>query len=138
MKSYKKINFVDSNYDNNISEVILKTRNKEYRGYAKMADEDEPHESCIRGCRIAECRAAIKAFKDDLRIIKIEYNAINEIVQNCLQTKAFDPESPSAKVLFRQLNVVKKKKEWGEKVVEQLEAIIKEASEFEFDDKKED
>lgn len=138
MKSYKKINFVDSNYDNNISEVILKTRNKEYRGYAKMADEDVPHESCIRGCRIAECRAAIKAFKDDLRIIKIEYNAINEVVQNCLQTKAFDPESPSAKVLFRQLNVVKKKKEWGEKVVEQLEAIIKEASEFEFDDKKED
>lgn len=116
MTSFKEVIFTDSSYDKEeaLATVTIKYGNREFVGHAKAAEADKDKANSFSGCRLAELKATKKAIKSSLTEMNKEYNTINEFVNNCLQTKKFDAGSDTAKVMFRQLNILNKKIAKGE------------------------
>lgn len=116
MTSFKEVMFINSFYDKEegLAAVMVKYGNREFTGFAKVAEEDKDKANEFTGCRLAELRATRKAIKSSLTEMNKEYDTVNEFVNNCLQTKKFDAGSPTAKVMFRQLNILNKKIAQGE------------------------
>ena len=124
MTNFKEVIFVYSSYDRKegLATVVVKYGNKLFVGHAKAAEADKDKANSFTGCRLAELRATKRAIKSSLTEMNKEYNTINEFVNNCLQTKKFDASSDTAKVMFRQLNILNKKIANGEKIL----AVIQE------------
>lgn len=121
--------FVDTDYviDNDgykYSTTVMRHMGKYCEGVA-IAAPDEPHPSELFGGRLSEARAMLDGFQYEKNIRKREYKAIENLVKACLCTKDFDKESPSAKVLFHQLNIAKKKYEQAKEKVELTKKGIK-------------
>ena len=83
---------------------VIKHKKKKYYGYAWVHPEDKEKASKYTGCRYAEIRAKIKALKAEYRKEKAACEECRKFVKACSQYKNFDKESPTAKVMFRQLN----------------------------------
>lgn len=90
-----------------------------------IAAPDEPNPSELFGGRLSEARAILHAFQYERDLRGEEYHTINNFIKACSCTKAFDKESPSAKVMFHQLNIAKKKYDDAKKKVKIARKIIK-------------
>lgn len=86
------------------STSVIKYKKKKYYGYAWLHPEDKEKASKYAGCRYAEMRAEIKALKAEHKKEKAACEECRKFVMACSQYKNFDKESPTAKVMFRQLN----------------------------------
>lgn len=84
-----------------LSIVSIEHKGKNYRGEAKLHPEDTWSE--FTGCRFAEERAEIKALKDEYKQKRHDCDECRKFVTAVQQYAKFDPKSPSAKVMFRQL-----------------------------------
>lgn len=88
-------------------EVIDNKYGRKYIGEAYCHPDDEDFQSLITGSTIAEMRAIINtmvAYKNDLRI-KLE--ALSQLYYSMNQSKKFNKESYEAKMLFRQIKLLK-------------------------------
>lgn len=100
-----KITFVNSRTDSEAgwSLVIVKMGNMLFEGSAKRHPED--NWSDFTGCRYAEQRAEIKALKHFRNQKKNECEEIRKYVKSLEGYKDFDKESPTAKAVYKQLNI---------------------------------
>lgn len=92
------------NEDTGKSTSVIKYKKNKYYGYARLHPEDKEKTSKFTGCRYAEMRAEIKALKAEHKREKLACEECRKFVTACSQYKNFDKESPTAKVMFRQLN----------------------------------
>lgn len=84
------------------SVAFVSHRGKYFTGVAWCHPDDNWSE--FTGCRIAETRAQIKALKEEHRIAKEKCEECRKFVVAVQQYKNFNPEDPSARAMFRQLN----------------------------------
>ena len=99
------MNFIDAYYDKEtgISKVIMQHLGRRFLGKAQCHPEEEkPSE--FAGCSYAEKRATIKALKYERKLAKIKSDMAIDFMKSCEAYKDFDKESPTAKVLYKQLN----------------------------------
>ena len=98
--------FIDSFFDKvtGISSVELQHLGKKFVGLAYLHPDDKDKASEFAGCAYAEQRAYIKALKYERARLKEEAEFCRKFVKACSGYKNWDPESPVAKVVYRQLN----------------------------------
>ena len=103
--------FIDSFYFKNkegitVSKVLVKHKGKLFNGMAFLHPDDEAAGvgSELTGCRYAETRARIKALKYELKVERKACEDIRKFVRAIEGYKDFDKDSPTAKVMYRQLN----------------------------------
>ena len=77
---------------------------KLFKGEARVHPEDMDKVSEIVGGRYAETRATIAALKYERKIVKEKCEECRKFVRACEQYKKFDKGSPTARVIYRQLN----------------------------------
>ena len=94
----------DYNKENGHSTVIVQHLGRKFVGEGRFNPEDKSGASEFAGCTYAETRATIKALKYELNIAKNKMREAQDFVKSCECYKDFDPNSPSAKVFYRQLN----------------------------------
>lgn len=124
--------FISSSYDNESGEsvVIIQHLGKKFTGTAKIHPDEYDKRSEYAGCAYADMRATIEAIKYEKELVKTEIANIEKYLKACECYKDFDKESPTAKVLYRQLNKKKKNfkylKNWMVLIKKHLkETIIK-------------
>ena len=109
--------------------AVVKYKKRKYYGYAWIHPEDKEKASKYTGCRYAEIRAEIKALKREYKEEKYLCEECRKFVKACSQYKNFDKESPTAKVMFRQLNQrIKRVNKLADKInqkMQELEIAIK-------------
>ena len=103
--------FINSYFDKTkgTSKVELKHLNRTFIGTAKTLPEDFNHCSEFYGCELAEMKAEMKAYVYELKLAKREYRIVKKLIAACEYNKRFDKESSSAKVVYRQKNIIAKK-----------------------------
>lgn len=128
MTNFKKIVFINADYDENtqLATATIQYGKEQFIGYAKPYGTDADTPNRFRGCRIAELKATKKAIKNTLAKMSEEYGTIHQFMLNCLQTKAFDVNSPTAKVMFRQENVLLNRISKGEYLLSEIQEQIDE------------
>lgn len=96
--------FISSDIDpvTRTSKVTIKMNGKEYTAKSVCALED--NFSKFTGCRFAEIKARIKGMKDLYRKEKRNCEECRKFVNAVSQYAGFDPKSPEARMMFRQLN----------------------------------
>ena len=87
-----------------ISIVTLKYLGEKFVGFAKVHPDDKDNASEFTGCTYAETRAYIKALKHERNKLKEEAEICRKFIKACSCYKNWDPESPTAKAAYRQLN----------------------------------
>ena len=99
--------FRDSFYDteNGLSVTIVQHLGKTFIGEAKLHPDDKDKASKFSGCRLAELRAEAKALKYEYNKAKADSESCRKMMVACTQTKNFDKDSDTAKVLFHQVNI---------------------------------
>lgn len=112
--------FISNEYEEvdnlKVSSTLMKHMGQYFYGDAITAP-DEPNPSELFGGRLSEARAMLHGFQYENMVRYNEFHTIQNLVNACCQTKKFDKESSSAKVLFHQLNIAEKRyKEAREKV----------------------
>ena len=97
---------IESDYDKltGKSFVKIKYKGKYYLGIAKLHPDDVDKASKFAGCRFAEQRAIIKALKDELKQKRAACEECRKFVNAITNYTNFNPETPTAKAMFRQLN----------------------------------
>ena len=98
--------FISSNYDSTKgeSEVVMQHLGEKFTGRAKIHASEKDKESRYAGCYYAELKATIKALKYERKLAKVKADMALDFVKSLECYKNFDKESPSAKVVYRQLN----------------------------------
>ena len=98
--------FIKSYYDPILggSFVQMQHLGKKFDGYANLHSEDKENASEYAGCTLAEFRATVKALKYERKIAKNKSDEALDFVKACEGYAKFDPESDTAKVMYRQLN----------------------------------
>lgn len=84
------------------SDVEVEHKGEKFVGRAYCHPDDIFSE--FTGCRYAEMRAQIKALKAEHRKAKAACEECRKFVVAVTQYKQFNPEDPSSKAMFRQLN----------------------------------
>ena len=93
----------------NTTSVCVEHMGKVFEGVAKVHPDDVDLISDFTGGRYAETRATVKALKYERKIAREKCEECRKLVNACRQYKDFDPTSPTAKAMFRQLNMRIKK-----------------------------
>lgn len=88
--------------DKGLSVVFVEHKGNNYRGEAKLHPDDTWSE--FTGCRFAEERAEIKALKDEYKQKKHDCDECRKFAAAVQQYAKFNPDDPSARAMFRQLN----------------------------------
>jgi hypothetical protein len=98
--------FIKSGFDKDTkrSWVVMQHMGKLFKGEARVHPEDMDKVSEIVGGRYAETRATIAALKYERKIVKEKCEECRKFVRACEQYKKFDKDSPTARVIYRQLN----------------------------------
>lgn len=94
--------FIDYTSDNKTTVVTIEYKGKQYQGISNCHPDDTY--SKFAGGEIAEMRALIKAFKEEYLTARHDCDEMRKLVKICTQYKNFDKESPTAKVMYRELN----------------------------------
>lgn len=84
--------------------VVMEHKDKLFIGKAKVHPDDEKFASTFVGGELAELRAIIKALKYEYSLKKQECENYRKFIRMCSNYKNFDKTSPTAKVMFRELN----------------------------------
>lgn len=118
--------FLDCDYDEGTKCSITTVQHfgRYFEGKAKVSPEEE-NISELFGGRLSESRAVLHALQYEKQIRFEEYHTISNFVKSCCNTKRFDKESPSAKVIFHQLNISKKRYEDSKEKVKAVKKAIK-------------
>lgn len=112
-----------SNYDETtgISYCEVQHKGKIYSGVSRLHPEDKEIASKYTGCRYAEIKAEIKALKAEYNEAKASCEECRKFVKACSQYSNFDKESPTAKVMYRQLNRrIKKVNQLADKINQRI------------------
>ena len=98
--------FISSNYDpeKGKSNVIMQHLGKKFAGFANLHPDDIENASSYAGCELAELRAQVEALKYERKIAKQKSDEALDFIKACESYAKFDPESDTAKVMYRQLN----------------------------------
>lgn len=89
--------------------VEVEIKNKIFYGEAKCSKVDWDNESELFGYGLASDRAMSSYYSWLIRHYKKQYKLIKNFVSAVTQYKDFDSTSPSARKMFRQLNMYQKK-----------------------------
>lgn len=102
--------FIEGNFnkDTGVSVVSVEHMGVVFYGIAKLHPEDQAYASTYTGCNFAEMRATIKALKYEKQYRVYHLKEWEKFLHGCLDSKKFDKESDTAKVVFRQYNRQKK------------------------------
>ena len=97
--------FISSEYNEKtgISIVEMKHLGYAFIGTAKV-HPDEVAPSKYTGCRYAEMRATIKALKYERELLKNKSDMAIDFMKSCESYAKFDPNSQTAKLMYRQIN----------------------------------
>ena len=127
MTEFKKITFVNSEYnpDTTLAKVTVKCGKDYFVGYAKADEKDAQRPSFLRGCSIAELKANRKALKSQLKEVKRDYEVVKEFVDRCMQSKDFDKNSMTAKIVFKQEAILEKRMNFLQIGLDALDANLK-------------
>lgn len=78
-----------------------------FKGEARCHPEDEDYASELTGCTIAEYRAQIEAARTYRNDTRIKLTALNQLLYSMNQSSNFSPKSYEAKMLYRQIRMMK-------------------------------
>lgn len=119
--------FLDCDYDEETkcSTTLVQHLGCVFYGDA-IAAPDEVNLSQLFGGRLSEARAILHALQYERSVRENEYRTISNMVKACCNTKRFDKESPSAKTIFHQLNISKKRYKDSKEKVKAVKKAIKE------------
>lgn len=93
------------NYEDGAKTVVfMEHLGRTFKGVSVCCEEDLKHYSKIRGGRIAEEKATIKALKYERKIEKEKCEEIRKFIKACQGYKNWENDSFTAKVIYRQLN----------------------------------
>jgi len=98
--------FISSLYDGakGFSSVVMEHLGVNFIGTARLHPDDAHKASEYAGCAYAETRATIAALKYERNKLKEEAEMCRKFIKACECYKGWDPESPSARAAYRQLN----------------------------------
>lgn len=98
--------FISSLYDGakGFSSVVMEHLGKNFIGSAHLHPDDASRASEYAGCAYAETRATIDALKYERKLLKEDAEACRKFIKACECYKGWDPESPTARAAYRQLN----------------------------------
>ena len=118
--------FISSNYDSKDGEsyVVMQHLGKKFYGFANLHPDDKKNASEYAGCGLAELRSTVKALKYERKLAKNKSDEALDFVKACEGYAKFDPESNTAKVMYRQLNRrIKRVNDLTDKINDLLEEI---------------
>lgn len=118
--------FITSLYDSakGFSSVVMEHLGKNFVGSAHLHPDDAEKASRYAGCGYAESRAIISALKYERGLLKEEAETCRKFIKACECYKGWDPESPSARAAYRQLNrKIKKVNDITEEINDRMFAI---------------
>ena len=92
-----KTKMIYSNYDTEtrVSTTTVANNYGTFTGYATCHPDDDV--SSFFGCSLAECRANLKAFKEEKKIIRYQIKALKEVYEMFSNTKNFNNNSNEAR-----------------------------------------
>jgi hypothetical protein len=98
--------FINSSYDpeTGLSTVVMQHLGIKFFGSARLHPDDKESASKYGGCIIAELRATISALKYERTIAKQKADEAIDFMKACEGYANFDKDSPTAKVMYRQVN----------------------------------
>lgn len=98
--------FISSSYNPKTgkSEVVMQHLGVKFKGYAQLHPDDRENESNFAGCYLAELRAKILALRYERYLAKKKSDDAIDFMKSCENYTAFDPESSTAKAMYRQIN----------------------------------
>lgn len=98
--------FISSSYNPKTgkSEVIMQHLGVKFKGTAQIHPDDKENASNFAGCYLAELRAKILALRYERYLAKKKSDDAIDFMKSCKNYANFDPESPTAKAMFRQIN----------------------------------
>lgn len=107
-----------------LSKVTITYKNKIFTGIAKKNPEDTW--SNFAGLALAEMRALLKLKKYEYKQAKQRAEVCRKFVESLKQYKKFNPDSDTAKAVFRQLNCrIKEVNAIGDKITKLELGIMK-------------
>ena len=98
--------YIDTIQNGNTTEVIYAHKGKVYTGVSQCHPDDKMF--LIFGGTLAEQRAVQERYKDQLKQFKEDYKAVERFIKSCNCCKNFDDTTKEGKVIYHQLNVLKK------------------------------
>lgn len=121
--------FIKNEYETNLNGTKSSYTTVEHLGVAFLGEAttapNEPYPSELFGGRLSESRAILHALQYEKDALQDQYTTISNFIKSCVCTKQFDNESPSAKVMYHQLNIAKKKLDRIKKEIEYVKFSIK-------------
>lgn len=118
--------FISSTYESDCGKSFVEIQHLgvKFFGTAFLHPEDKERESKYAGCTLAELRATVAALKYERKLAKIKSDEALDFVKSCEGYAKFDPESDTAKVMYRQLNRrIKRVNDLTDKINKLLEEI---------------
>ena len=117
--------FKQEETDERTTIVTVRHLGQDFVGVSRLHPDDKKYYSAIVGGTIAEARATVKALKYELAIMKEKYKIQANFVKACEQYKNFDSSSATARVMYRQLNRLRKDINETKADIDEINEIIK-------------
>lgn len=124
-----KTKMINSNYDKEtgISEVTVTNNYGTFTGYATCHPDD--YSSSFFGCALAECRANLKSFREERKIIRFQIKALKEAYEMFSKAKNFNDNCNEARKMRKYIKMKKAKLTEINGAIETLSDFIKSAPE---------
>ena len=89
--------------------VIISYKNRTFKGRCYVHPEDDKKKSYLFGATIAYKRAVRKALIYEIADTKKLFKIYQNLLTACQSTKGWDPKEKSAKIFYRQFNILARK-----------------------------
>ena len=86
--------------------IVINYKNKTFRGKCYVHPEDNKKKSYLFGATIAYKRAVRKALIYEIEDTKKQFKIYRNLLTACQSTKGWDPKEKSAKIFYRQFNIL--------------------------------
>lgn len=118
-----------SNFNKNtgISTAILQDKNGRYVGKAKVCPEDKEYESEFFGCRLAEMRATLEYYKQELKRTKVQLKPLEDLWNYIIY---FDKEYSSSNTESRIEKQIKARINYYRNYIKSIKEEKKELEDF--------
>lgn len=90
-------------------DVVINYKNKTFTGKCFVHPEDNKKKSYLFGATIAYKRAVRKALICEIEDTKEQFKVYQNLLTACQSTKGWNPKEKSAKILYRQFNILAKR-----------------------------
>jgi len=121
--------FISSSFNQRtgVSYVTMQHLGRKFTGVARVHPDDKHNASEYAGCSYAETRAIILALKYERNILKYEIKVCENFVKSIECYSHFNKEDESAKSIYRQLNIKRKKINELTNEIERIQKALKAA-----------